>query len=468
MRLLSRICTAGLMAVNLGAQEPAAPTPGRSALIARLDSLAHAFLADMPAVGATIGVVRGTDTLYLAAVGERDRERHLPAATSTVYHIGSITKQFTAAAVLRLVERGSLRLGDSLGTLLPQYPQWRAVTVRQLLNHTSGIRSYTTSPEWRRRWKVDVTPANLVALVAKDTFDFAPGTSWRYNNTGYVLLGMVLERATRTAYADHIDTQFFKPLGLHSAAYCPSRPTDPERPRGYELEAGKISRASYISSSQTWAAGALCMSVPDYLRWQTALTTGGVVSAASYQMMSTSDTLATGASTNYGFGLSAARLGTHPVVHHGGDVHGFSAEELWLPDDSLRVVVFTNTLGSNPKFLADNLASAVLGLPLRTRTKSPSAVRLSARERRKYEGAYDIVLQSGRVLPLRVFSDANGLAAKGEAPGQGTIRLVYIGDDTFGAEFDAALRLAFVLEDGRAVKAQLTQRGQTREGLRRP
>ena len=304
--------------------------------------------------------------------------------------------------------------------------------------------------------------------MANDTFDFAPGTSWRYNNTGYVLLGMVLERATRTAYADHLASEFFAPLRLRSARYCPPRTTDPESPRGYDLQAGRISGASYISMSQTWAAGALCMSVPDFLKWQTALTSGGVVSATSYQLMSTSDTLATGASTNYGFGLIPARLGAHAVVHHGGDVHGFSAEELWLPGDSLRVIVFTNTLGSNPKFLADNLASAVLGLPLRTKTKPPSSTPLSARERARYEGTYDIVMQSGRVLPLRVFSDANGLAAKGEAPGQGTIRLVYVGDDTFGAEFDAALRLAFVVESGRAVKARLTQRGQTREGLRRP
>ena len=147
------VLAVGLVAPGLGAQAPEAPAPGRSALIARLDSLAHAFLADAPAVGATIAVVRGADTLYLAGVGERDRERHRATTTTTVYHIGSITKQFTAAAVLRLVERGSLRLSDSLGTLLPQYPQWRAVTVRQLLNHTSGIRSYTTNPEWRRRWK---------------------------------------------------------------------------------------------------------------------------------------------------------------------------------------------------------------------------------------------------------------------------------------------------------------------------
>jgi D-alanyl-D-alanine carboxypeptidase len=451
------------LAATLQAQSPPVE---RAALVRRLDSLAHSFLVDAPAVGATIGVVRGEDTLYLAGVGERDRERHRPARASTVYHIGSITKQFTAAAVMRLVERGTLHLSDSLSTLLPQYPQWRAVTVRQLLNHTSGIHSYTTTAEWRRRWKEDVAPSRLVALVAKDTFDFAPGTAWRYNNTGYVLLGMVLEHVTQTAWAAYLGKELFTPLGLHTVRYCPTRPADAESPMGYEVQAGRIASVVPVSMTHTYAAGALCMSVPDYLRWQAALTSGRVISAESYRQMSTADTLTNGASTNYGFGLIPARLGSHVVVHHGGDVHGFSAEELWLPGDSLRVVVFTNTLGSNPKFLADNLASAVLGLPLRVKTTSSAPI--TGRERAKYEGTYDIVMPSGRVLPLRVFNDANGLAARGEAPGQGTIRLIYIGDDTFGAEFDAATRLSFVLEKGRAVKARFTQGGQTREGLRRP
>lgn len=454
-----------LLAGTLRAQ-PVGALAERNDLVRRLDSLAHSFLADGPAVGATIGVVRGTDTLYLAGVGERNRERHLPAATSTVYRIGSITKQFTAAAVMRLIERGTLHLDDSIGTLLPQYPQWRAVTVRQLLNHTSGIHSYTTSDAWRRSWKQDVAPSRLVAFVAKDTLDFASGTAWRYSNTGYVLLGMALERVTHTAYADYLAQEFFAPLRLRTASYCPNRSTDTESPRGYEIDAGRISAAPYISMSHTWSAGALCMSVSDYLRWQAGLTSGDVVSMESYRQMSTADTLRNGASTNYGFGLMPARVGAHPVVHHGGDVHGFSSEELWLPDDSLRVVVLTNTLGSNPKFLADNLASAVLGLPLRAKTKATSKP-LGARERAKYEGTYDIVMQSGRVLPLRVSSEDNALVVQGDAPGQGTIRLVYVGDDTFGAEFDAAVRLAFVVENGKATKARFTQRGQTREGLRR-
>jgi len=460
---------ASLFAVALGAQQPTtAPATTRAELVARLDSLARDFLKEAPAIGATVAVVRGSDTLLLTGVGERDRDRHLPAETGTIYHIGSITKQFTSAAILRLVDAGTLSLADSLGKLLPQYPQWRNVTLRQLLNHTSGIHSYTTSGEWPRHWKEDLKPAAIVDFVAKDTFDFAPGTQWRYNNTGYMLLGMVLERTTGVPYAEYIRRTFFVPFSMRSATYCPSRPTDKAYASGYDLNAGRIEPTKYLSMTQPWAAGALCMSVPDFLRWQTALTTGQVVPAATYARMSTSDTLSTGGLTNYGFGLMPARLGTRTMIHHGGDVHGFSAEQLWLPDDSLRVVVFTNTLGSNPEFLARNLASTVIGLPLRTKTKLPQSVFLAAADRAKYQGMYDIVLPSGRVLPLRVFGDADGLAAKGEAPGQGTIRLVYLGSDSFGAEFDASLRLTVVFENGAAVKARLMQGGVTMEGARRP
>ncbi|MEO8624396.1 MAG: serine hydrolase domain-containing protein [bacterium] len=456
-----------LWATGLYAQEPAAATTSRAVVSARLDSLARKFLSDGPAVGATVAVVKGSDTLLLIGVGERDRSRHLAAEKSTIYRIGSITKQFTAAAILQLIDAGKLSLTDSLGKVLPQYPQWRAVTVRQLLNHSSGIASYTASSRWSRHWKEDLTPAALVAFVAKDTLDFTPGTQWHYTNTGYVLLGMILERISGVSYAEYVRSNFFVPLGMRSATYCPSRPTSATFAAGYESTAGKMRPTAYISMTQPWAAGGLCMSVPDYLRWNSALTSGVVLPAATYARMAVSDTLSTGAPTRYGFGLIPLRLGTHAVVHHGGDVHGFSAEELWLPDDSLRVVVFTNTLGSNPKFLADNLASAVLGLPLHTKILTP-LVQLAVNDRAKYLGTYDIVMPSGRVLPLRVFSDADGLAAKGEAPGQGTIRLTYLGGDTFGAEFDSAFRFTVFFENGKAVKARLIKDGATMEGVRRP
>ena len=452
---------------HASAQQPSAPPP-RAVLVARLDSLARAFLTDAPATGATIAVVRGSDTLLLRGVGERDRERHLPAGPATIYRIGSITKQFTSAAVMQLVEQGKVGLNDPVGRHLPQYPQWAGVTIRQLLNHTSGIHSYTASAAWQKRWGEDLAPDALVALVANDTMDFAPGTRYRYNNTGYVLLGMVLEKVTQRPYADYVRDILFSPLGMRSAAYCPSRPENDAYAAGYDIRNGTLVPTTYLSMTHPYAAGALCMSVPDYLQWQAALTSGRVVQPASFALMSTADTLIGGGRLNYGFGLVPGMLGAHRVIQHGGGVNGFSTQQMWFPDDSLRVVVFANTLGSSPERLAINLASAVFGLPLNSRPTPAPELPLAASDRAKYEGSFDLQRTPGDVLTLRVFVDGDGLAAQAGGSGQEKIPLRYLGADTFGAAFDPTMRLTIVLENGRATKARLLQRGATIEGPRRP
>ena len=351
---------------------PLAAQSDRAALDRRLDSLSRAWLAIGPSAGVSFAVVRGSDTLLLGALGERDHEGALPATSATVYRTGSITKQFTSAAIMQLLEQGRISLDDPLTKYLPQYPQWRTITMRQLLNHTSGIHSYTADPAWATTWGSDLTPAQLVAFVEKDTLDFAPGTQFRYNNTGYMLLGMILDKVTGTPYPALMRQRFFSPLGMRSATYCPSTPTTPDDAKGYDRGATAITSAKYMSMTHPYSAGALCMSVVDFLRWQTALTSGRVVTAASYKMMSTSDTVASGKPTTFGFGLATGLLGTHRLVQHGGGVNGFNTAQMWFPDDSLRVVVFSNTVGSNPGLLAMTLASAVLGVPMPARVPAPA------------------------------------------------------------------------------------------------
>lgn len=441
---------------------------GRARLVAQLDSLSRDFVSRGSAAGITVAVVRGSDTLLNKGVGERDRGRHLPATKETVYRIGSITKQFTAAAVMQLVEQGRVSLSDPLTTYLPQYPQWHSVTIRQLLNHTSGIHPYTSSAEWRKHWPEDLAPGALVAFVSKDTFDFVPGTRWQYNNTGYLLLGMVLEKVTGRPYAQYVAEHLFAPLGLRHAEYCPSRPTDDSYAAGYEDAGGTLVPATYLSMTHPYAAGALCMTVPDFLTWQAALTGARVVRPATFAVMSTSDTVASGLRTGYGFGLVSGRLGSHALVGHGGGIHGFSTESAWFPDDSLRVVVFTNTATSHPELLAANLASAVLGLPLRARPTMPPAVALALAERPKYVGTYDLITPTGRPFPIHVSLEGDALHVQADGPGQGRIPLIHLGGGVFGATFDPSLRVTITVGSGRGVKARLDQRGATMEGMRRP
>jgi D-alanyl-D-alanine carboxypeptidase len=383
---LSLSCAAALLLtadLSAGAQRSAPVASARPALVARLDSIATDFLTASPAAGMTIAVVSRGDTLLLAGYGERDRERHLAAEVNTVYRIASITKQFTAAAVMRLVERGTVKLEDPITTYLPQYPQWSSVTVRQLLGHTSGIKSYTSVPEWRSRWADDLTPAQLVAFVEKSAFDFPPGSNWQYNNTGYMLLGMLLETVTKQPYATLVAREFFTPLGMRSARYCPSRPTGTAYAVGYDEEAGKYRPTEYLSMTHPYAAGGLCMSVPDYLRWQSALYRGRIVGARSLAMMAGPETLTVGArrgtTTGYGMGLGRGNVGTHPTIQHGGAINGFSTQQYWFPKDSLSIVAFINTSGAEQNWLVENLASAVLGMPVRPKSAPAAAIKVTGR-----------------------------------------------------------------------------------------
>ena len=460
------VASLALLPVTASAQQPSA----RAQLVARLDSLSRDFVAHAPSAGATVAVVRGSDTLLLQGFGERDRETHLPSTAGTVYRIGSITKQFTSAAIMQLVEQGRISLTDPVTTYLPQYPQWKSVTIRQLLNHTSGIHSYTSNEEWSKRWSEDVTPGAIVSFVEKDTLDFAPGTRWRYNNTGYVLLGMVLDKVTGKPYSRYLAERFFAPLGMRQSAYCPSRPTDPAYAAGYDDAGGKLVPATYLSMTHPYSAGALCMSVPDFLRWNAALTSGKVVTPASFGLMSGPDTLSSGLKTGYGFGLVSGRLGggSHAMVGHGGGVNGFSTEQVWFPADSLRVVVFSNTAGSSPELLAANLASAVFGLPLHSRPSPPTAVPLAATDRQQFVGTYDLITPAGMPFPIHVTIEGDGLIAQADGPGQGKIPLIYLGAGVFGAAFDPTMRFTITVESGRGVKARLDQRGNTIEGPRRP
>jgi len=355
----------------LGAQQPfaevpAAPAASRAELVSRLDSLSSTLLAAGTAVGVQVAVVRGGDTLLLRGYGLADREARRATTLDQRFRIGSVTKQFTAAAVMRLAERGKLSLDDDLSRWVPAFPlKGHRVALRQLLNHTSGIPNYTESPVEDARAADDMTPLEVVGLVARDTFEFAPGTRLSYTNTGYALLGLVIERASELPYAEYVRRELFAPLGLRHTSYCPSRPQGAEWASGYAPhDDGVIVSAEYLSMTHPYAAGALCSTVGDLVAWQHALAAGRVVSPASYARMTTPETLASGERLTYGYGLVVIQYLGHRLVMHEGGINGFSASLLRFPDDSLDVVVLCNTERSGSGVLAQNLARAVLGLPL--------------------------------------------------------------------------------------------------------
>jgi len=440
-----------------------AQLPPKASVARVVDSLAKDFIASRGAPGVSIAVVRDRDTLVMAGWGKADLENDVPATAHTVYRIGSITKQFTASAVMQLVEQGKVRLDDSIGSYLPSLPAaWHAVTVRQLLNHTSGIPSYTDiGPRWIRRWGEEMPPDTLVALTAGDTLWFKPGSSWRYDNSGYVVLGMLVSKVAERPWATDIVERFAKPLGLADTRNCDTRSIIKHRAQGYEPAQGEWVNAQYLAMSQPYAAGALCSSVGDLARWNRALGSGQVVKPASYATMTTPEGAAATAALKYGFGLARDTLAGRTVISHGGGINGFITSNAWFPAERLSVTVLTNSGAARPDGLLAQVARAALGAPL---LRPPAKVAITAAELAKYVGVYE--LKVGAQSVDFAFSERNG-ELYAQLATQNPIPLTYIGNDTFGASVDPTLRIAFTLESGKASRISLKQGGLTAEGARK-
>lgn len=437
------------------------PTPAAVARIA--DSLGADFVAARRSPSVAIAVIRGRDTIALKAWGMADLENSVPATATSVYRIGSVTKQFTAATVMQLVEQGKVKLDDSIGTHLAGLPApWRPVKIRQLLNHTSGIPSYTDVGErWRKRWGEEMTPDSLLAFTTADTMWFAPGAQWRYDNTGYILLGMLIEKVTGRKWGTELTERFTRPLGLSDTRDCQAEPIIPRRARGYENEGSDWINTPYLAMSQPFTAGAMCSTVGDLARWNRALHTGQVVSRTSYALMTTPEGAAATNGFPYGFGLGRDTIGGQPVITHGGGIHGFISGNAWVPGAELSVTVLTNSGSAPAGDLLKQLVRAALGAPLK---KDPVTVALAAGDRDRYVGVYALQIPN-EVRDFTIAVDGDHLTA--QLVGQGAIPLVYFGNHTFGASFDPNLRLVFTVEGNKATKVTLHQGGDTYPGLRK-
>ena len=435
--------------------------PSRAELARVADSLATEFLVARGAPGLSIAIVRGRDTLVFGGWGKADLENDVPATARTVYRIGSITKQFTSSAVMQLVERGAVKLDDSIGTYLPTLPPtWRGVTVRQLLNHTSGIPSYTNvGPRWVRRWGEEMTPDTLVALTANDTVWFKPGTSWNYDNSGYVVLGMLVEKVAGRPWGTDIVERFAKPLGLDDTQNCLVPPIIPRRAHGYADVARTWTNATYLAMSQPYAAGALCSTVGDLARWNRALATGTVVSPGSYALMTTPEGAAL--RSKYGFGLTRDTLGGQVMIAHGGGIPGFITSNAWFPHAELSVTVLANSGSARSDLLMAQLARLALGVPL---VRPPARVAITAADRARYVGVY--ALKLGDTVHDFTISERDAELVS-QLAGQGPIPLIPFGNHTFGASFDPSVRIVFTIDNGAATKVTLTQGGRSSDGVRK-
>jgi CubicO group peptidase (beta-lactamase class C family) len=422
----------------------------RAGLVDALDTLVQTHLEHELVAGVSVAVVRGADTLLMKGYGLVDLEWEVatPEDASASYEIGSMTKQFTAAAILRLVEEGKLDLDADFTEYLPEFDtHGHRVPLRRLLDHTSGIRGYTEMPVFSELAMRKLPRDTLVSLVEAEPFDFEPGTALIYNNSAYFLLGLIIEAVTDTTYQDFLAEEFFLPLGMDDTYYCSERAVRAGRAHGYDGSPGGLLRGAYLDHTWPYAAGSLCSTVGDLVRWNQALHGGRVLSESSYQAMITPMALEDGTPTRYAMGLGISGEGVHRTIAHGGGINGFLSDGRYYPEGGLLVVVLQNSTGpQGPGALGGALADAILGPP-------PELVG------RPFTGNLDELVGSytgparGRSLTLDVTRDGDELVVTPNgAPDP--MRPVHLEDLTWGM---GATRLWFVREEGRVTELRLDQ-----------
>jgi CubicO group peptidase (beta-lactamase class C family) len=294
--------------------------------------------------GAAVIVARGDSILLRNAYGLANIELEVPLTPEHVFRVGSITKQFTAVATLLLVDEGRIALDDEITRFFPDWPtHGYRITVEHLLTHTSGIRSYTSIPEFANLQRRDHSLDELIATFRDQPMDFAPGTEFNYNNSGYILLGAIIEQQSGQSYAEFIRTRLFEPLGMMDTRYEEVEPLLSRRAAGYmPTPSGQMRNAPYLSMTIPHAAGSVVSTVDDLLRWHRAVAAGRLLSSSTWARAMEPFRLGDGRSSGYGHGWFVGSTGAHRTVEHGGDINGFSTEGIWVPDLDLHVIVLSN------------------------------------------------------------------------------------------------------------------------------
>jgi len=324
--------------------------------------------------------------VFRAGYGMANLELGVPITPDTVFRLASVTKQFTAVAILMLMEQGLLALDDPITRFWPDYPtHGHTITVEHLLTHTSGIRSYTDMPEWPPLWRKDFSVEELIDYFKDQPMPFAPGTRWAYNNSGYVLLGAIIEQLSELSYAQFVQQRIFEPLGMCQSYYDRTAQIIPQRAAGYQNGADGYTNAEYLSMTQPYAAGALASTVDDLARWDRALVDGMLLQPATLARAWTPYRLADGTLTDYGYGWRIGEWQGRQTMEHSGGIHGFATYALRMPAAGVFVALLSNNPGAtSTELLALKIAALLLGQPY----QEPTPIALSAEQLAPYVGVY--------------------------------------------------------------------------------
>lgn len=296
--------------------------------------------------GAAVLIAKDGQVLLRKGYGLANLELGVPMPPDAVFELASVTKQFTAAAILLLQERGKLSVEDDIGKYLPDFPtRGHRITLDQLLTHRSGVTELTALPAWWPRHREDMTVEQILDLFKDKPLDFNPGEKVSYSNSGFILLGAVVEKASGKSYEDFVEGEIFAPLGMKRSRFGHETEVVPGRAAGYDRTPDGYRVAEYLSLTQAYAAGGLLSTVDDLALWADALASGKLLKPASLARMTTPVTLASGETTKAAYGLQASEEDGARILEHGGGLPGFNSQFLTLPAQHLTVIVLSNRFG---------------------------------------------------------------------------------------------------------------------------
>jgi CubicO group peptidase (beta-lactamase class C family) len=326
-----------------------------------IDDFVKSEMAKRQIPGVSIAVIRDGRLVKSQGYGLANIELKAPATVESVYQLASVSKQFTAAAILLLAQDGKLAIEDKIHKHLPDLPQaWNEVTVRHLLDHTSGIKSYTRIPDFFTTARKDYTHREIIKLVADSPMEFKPGDKWVYNNTGYFLLGMIVENVSGKSFGDFLEERVFKPLGMNSTRMNDFKAIIPNRAHGYSAAGGKLVNGEYVSPTQPYSAGALVSTVADMAKWDAALNSEGLLPRSIRERMWTEAKINDGKGAGYGFGWAVGNRNGRKLVEHGGGIQGFSTHIARFLEDRLSVIVLTNSDNGRAGTIANGIAGLTI------------------------------------------------------------------------------------------------------------
>ncbi len=348
----------------------------------KIDTIVTTSLTRSGIPSVSIAVVKNGQIGYTKAYGLARLEPPIRATPEMRYSIGSISKQFTAAAILLLQEEGKLQLDDKVAKYLPDLTRAEEVTIRQLLSHTSGYQDYWPQDYVMPAMLEPVTAEKILDGWARKPLDFDPGMKWQYSNTNYVIAGIIVQKVSGMSLVQFLREKVFTPLAMTSVRDFDQQGPGEDDPIGYARYAlGPLRPAPNEGKGWMFAAGELAMSARDLARWDISVMDKRILSSASYQQLETEVLLKNGLSTHYGLGVSVGQIAGHRDVAHDGEVSGFIAQNIIFPDDHAAIVVFTNQDATRA---AGTIARAIV--PLLVETEDPAASEKLDQARKIFDG----------------------------------------------------------------------------------